>query len=53
MASNICTKCNCECHCDMDLHVPNNELDTGGPCICMKCECNNLEDGIPHVETGD
>ena len=53
MSSNTCTNCNCECHCDMDLHTPNHELDTGGPCICDKCECSTIEDGIPHVETGD
>lgn len=37
----------------MDLHVPNNELDTGGPCICEQCECVQQEDGIPYIETGD
>lgn len=37
----------------MDLHVPNNELDTGGPCICEQCECVQQEDGIPYIDTGD
>lgn len=37
----------------MDLHVPNNDLDTGGPCICEQCECVQQEDGIPYIETGD
>ena len=53
MASKLCIKCNCECHCDMDLHVPTNDLDTGGPCICEQCECVQQEDGIPYIETGD
>ena len=37
----------------MDLHVPTNDLDTGGPCICEQCECVQQEDGIPYIETGD
>ena len=26
-----CSKCNCNCHCESDMHVPNDELDSGGP----------------------
>ena len=33
------------------MHLPSDELDTGGPCTCDKCEC--IEEGIPHIETGD
>ena len=34
-----CSKCNCDCHCDSELHTPNDELDTGGPCVCDDCKC--------------
>ena len=32
-----CSKCNCDCHCESELHVPSDELDTGGPCVCDEC----------------
>ena len=32
-----CSKCNCDCHCESDLHLPSDELDTGGPCVCDEC----------------
>ena len=35
----------------MEMHVPKDDLDNGGPCVCDKCEC--MEDGIPHIDTGD
>ena len=34
-----CSKCNCDCHCDSELHTPNDELDSGGPCVCEDCRC--------------
>ena len=34
-----CSKCNCDCHCESELHVPSDELDTGGPCGCDDCQC--------------
>ena len=32
-----CSSCNCDCHCEDNLHTPNDELDTGGPCVCDEC----------------
>ena len=34
-----CSKCNCDCHCKDNLHTPNDELDSGGPCVCDDCKC--------------
>ena len=34
-----CSKCNCDCHCESNLHTPNDELDSGGPCVCDDCQC--------------
>ena len=34
-----CSNCNCDCHCEDNLHTPNDELDTGGPCVCDDCKC--------------
>ena len=34
-----CSKCNCDCHCESDMHIPSDELDSGGPCTCDDCEC--------------
>ena len=34
-----CSKCNCDCHCDSELHTTNDELDSGGPCVCEDCRC--------------
>ena len=34
-----CSKCNCDCHCENNLHTPNDELDSGGPCVCDDCQC--------------
>ena len=34
-----CSSCNCDCHCEDNLHTPNDELDTGGPCVCDDCKC--------------
>ena len=34
-----CSKCNCDCHCESDLHLPSDELDSGGPCSCDECKC--------------
>ena len=34
-----CSKCNCDCHCENNLHTPNDELDSGGPCVCDDCKC--------------
>ena len=34
-----CKNCNCECHCENTLHVPSDELDSGGLCTCIKCNC--------------
>ena len=34
-----CSKCNCDCHCETNLHTPNDELDSGGPCVCDDCRC--------------
>ena len=34
-----CSKCNCDCHCESAMHVPSDEMDTGGPCTCDHCEC--------------
>ena len=34
-----CSKCNCDCHCESNLHTPNDELDSGGPCVCDECKC--------------
>ena len=36
---NKCKNCNCDCHCEDNLHTPNDELDTGGPCVCDDCKC--------------
>ena len=35
-----CSNCHCDCHCDNELHLPKEELDTGGPCGCDECSCN-------------
>ena len=34
-----CSKCNCDCHCESDIHLPSDELDSGGPCTCDDCQC--------------
>ena len=34
-----CSKCNCDCHCESVIHVPSDELDSGGPCTCDDCQC--------------
>ena len=34
-----CKSCGCDCHCKDNLHTPNDELDSGGPCVCEDCEC--------------
>ena len=39
-----CSDCHCDCHCDEELHVPSDELDTGGPCGCDECKCNYSKD---------
>ena len=36
-----CKNCKCDCHCDSAMHLPENELDKGGPCVCDNCECNS------------
>ena len=28
-----------DCHCKDNLHTPNDELDSGGPCVCDDCRC--------------
>ena len=38
-----CSKCNCDCHCDSELHTPNDELDTGGPCVYQDCRCKGTD----------
>jgi len=39
-----CSKCHCDCHCESELHLPKEELDTGGPCGCDECKCDNRKD---------
>ena len=39
-----CSKCHCDCHCESELHLPKEELDTGGPCGCDECSCNASKD---------
>ena len=36
-----CDKCHCDCHCADDIHISNDELDTGGPCVCEECKHDN------------
>ena len=36
-----CKNCKCDCHCDSPMHLPKDELDKGGACVCDNCECNN------------
>ena len=31
--------CGCDCPCKDNLHTPNDELDSGGPCVCDDCRC--------------
>ena len=38
-----CKNCQCDCHCDTPMHLPKNELDKGGACVCDNCECKNGE----------
>ena len=38
-----CKNCQCDCHCDSPMHLPKNELDKGGACVCDNCECKNVE----------
>ena len=38
-----CSDCHCDCHCDSELHTPNDELDTGGPCVCENCKCKGSD----------
>jgi hypothetical protein len=33
-----CRSCHCECHCASDMHIPSDELDAGGPCVCEECK---------------
>ena len=39
-----CPKCHCDCHCESELHLPKEELDTGGPCGCDECKCDYSKD---------
>ena len=34
-----CKNCHCDCHCDSIMHLPENDLDKGGACVCDNCEC--------------
>ena len=36
-----CKNCQCDCHCNSEMHLPKDELDKGGACVCDNCECNN------------
>ena len=36
-----CKNCQCDCHCDSPMHLPPDELDKGGACVCDNCECKN------------
>ena len=38
-----CNSCGCDCHCENNLHTPNDELDSGGPCVCDDCKCNKVD----------
>ena len=38
-----CSKCNCDCHCESVMHLPSDEMDTGGPCTCDHCECQKAQ----------
>jgi len=38
-----CSECHCDCHCNDPLHTPNDELDSGGPCVCDDCKCNKVD----------
>jgi hypothetical protein len=34
-----CKNCHCNCHCDSAIHLPKDELDKGGACVCDTCNC--------------
>ena len=39
-----CKNCQCDCHCDSAMHLPKDELDKGGACVCDNCECINKQE---------
>ena len=36
-----CKNCHCDRNCDSPMHLPPDELDKGGACVCDNCECKN------------
>ena len=38
-----CSNCKCDCHCESDMHIPSDELDSGGPCVCDDCKCKKAQ----------
>ena len=45
-----CKNCQCDCHCDSGMHLPEDNLDKGGACVCDNCKCDSKRTYKNHKE---